>query len=85
MAVLWTPLKSGSKDFNEALQYEKNSGKNFTWCQDMSLEELKKPETIAKIKKKHQDKLSKIKETDRKLIDIFSDCDSDNSCLFCHT
>lgn len=71
--------------FEKALQYEKNAGKNFTWCQDMSLEELKKPETVAKIKQRHQEKLSKVKETDKKLIDIFSDCDSDNSCLFCHT
>ncbi|MFI3301135.1 MAG: phosphoadenosine phosphosulfate reductase family protein [Candidatus Gastranaerophilales bacterium] len=41
--------------FKKALQYEQigadKRGKSFTWCQDMSLSELKKESTINKIKK----------------------------------
>ena len=83
--IEWVGLfEKHPKLFEKALQYEKNSGKNFTWCQDMSLEELKQPETISKIKKKYQDKISKLKNNNIKLIDMFSE-DSDNKCLFCHT
>ena len=83
--IEWVELLERHPDlFEKALQYEKNAGKNFTWCQDMSLEELKKPETVAKIKAKYQEKASKHKEERQTLFDTLAVNDVDKTCLFCH-
>ena len=54
--------------FEKALYFEKIGDKNFIWCQDMSLEELKKPEIIEKIKNKYSKKNNKNIETRNNLI-----------------
>ena len=42
--------------FEKALYFEKSCGKNFTWCQDTTLENLKEISTIRKIKASYKNK-----------------------------
>lgn len=63
-------LERHPKLFEKALYFEKIGGKNFTWCQDMSLEELKKPENIERIKNKYLQKNNKNIELRNNLIKL---------------
>ncbi len=72
--IEWVGLLERHPDlFQKALDLEKNAGKGYTWCLDMTLEELKKPENIKKIKAKHEEKRKKGKPEDRKLMNVFCD------------
>jgi hypothetical protein len=58
-------------------------GKNFTWCQDMSLKELILPENIKKIKDSFNNK--KVIHRSENLADLFDEEDDENNkCTFCH-
>ena len=63
-------LERHPKLFEKALYFEKIGGKNFTWCQDMSLEELKKSEIIEKIKNKYFQRNNKNIEFETNLIKL---------------
>ncbi len=83
--IEWINLLEKHPDlYEKAMQYEKLGGKNFTWCQDMSLEELKQPHVVADFKERYRKKLEKTKPKKIKLIDIFDEFSEKNKCLsFC--
>lgn len=69
--IEWVNLLERHPDlFEKALYFEKIGGKNFTWCQDMSLEELKKPEVVEKIKNKSLKKADRNITIKNNLIDL---------------
>lgn len=85
-------LETHPNFFNKAQAYEKisaDSGKTFTWIQDMPLSELRKPEKIGIIKKNHAERLLKEKERrgNRRLLETLTDMDFDDdspkACLIC--
>lgn len=72
--------------FQKAIEYEEQGskirGKDFTWCQDVSLRELIKPENIQKIKSSYENKLKNSSKTT--LLDMIEECDTGNGCILCH-
>lgn len=89
--IEWVGLYEQHPDlFQKAMEYEENGsrerGKEFTWCQDMSLRELIKPENIKRIKENYNQKLKGKKSSDNEtLMDLYiDDCDNDK-CVFCHS
>lgn len=62
----WVRLLENHPDqFEQAMAYEKISnepGKSFTWSQGMSLAELRKPENIAAIKRRYQERQERLKK-----------------------
>lgn len=72
--------------YQKALEYEemsaKQNGRLFTWCSDISLRELIKPENIERIKKSYEKKSLEKDKTSRALFDIMED--DENNCPFCH-
>lgn len=88
--IEWVGLYEKHPDlFQKAIEYEergsKERGKEFTWCQDMSLRELILPENIKRIKESYQKKsITKKGENSETLMDLYDDCDNDK-CVFCHS
>ena len=83
------------KYFEEAKSYEKNSiddGSPFTWSQGESLEEISKPERMAKIKEEHKRRMQRIQSKkqvnplrpDGEPIDLDEVYGSAKMCLACH-
>jgi 3'-phosphoadenosine 5'-phosphosulfate sulfotransferase (PAPS reductase)/FAD synthetase len=89
----WVGLLENHPDlFEKALQFEKvdpETGESFTWVEGESLEQLRKPERVAKIKREYQERLARQKEnsfdSDASLRDVFDDDEeSEAGCLICH-
>ena len=85
-------LETHPEQFEQAMKYEKSSdepGKTFTWNQRMSLEELRKPENIAAIKKRYEEneKRNRKNRSNRKLVEILADMEEEDdgpkACLIC--
>lgn len=91
--IEWVRLLENHPDqFEEAMKYEKLSdepGKTFTWAQGMSLAELRKPENIAAIRKRHDERKERLKARrgNKKLVETLGGLDDDNdapkACLIC--
>ena len=91
--IEWVRLLENHPDqFEEAMKYEKISndpGKTFTWAQGMSLAELRKPENIAAIRKRHDERKERLKARrgNKKLVETLGGLDDDNdapkACLIC--
>ena len=86
-------LEAHPEQFEEAAKYEKfndDPGKSFTWIQGMPLSELRKPETIAAIKRRHaeNEERYKARRNNKRLIEIFAGVEDDSAphqaCLMCH-
>ena len=90
----WVGLLENHPDlFAKAEAYEKtnpDTGEYFTWIQDMSLEELAKPENVAAIKEEYEAR--KQREAQRfaknqRLCDMWDDDEEEgqnSACLLCH-
>ncbi len=89
--IEWVGLYERHHDlFQKAVEYEERGsverGKNFTWCQDMSLKELIKPENIRRIKKSYENKkIQKTTDVSNFLLDDLFDDEESNKCAFCHS
>lgn len=91
--IEWVRLLENHPDqFDQAQAYEKVSddpGKTFTWVQRMPLSELRKPENVAAIKLRHEERSRRVKETrgNRKLVETLAgledDSDAPKACLIC--
>lgn len=89
--IEWVNLYEKHPDlFKKAMEYEREGsevrGKNFTWCQDMSLKELIKPQNIKKIKEKHEQMQKNLRKkssesSSNNLFDIQND---EDNCIMCH-
>jgi len=94
--IEWVRLKDRHpKAFEEAKAYEKTAfehGSPFTWSQGESLEELEKPERVAKIKADHQVRVERMKakvvknplRPDDEPLDIDDLYGQSKACLACH-
>jgi len=85
-------LETHPDQFAEAEKYEKLSSdprKSFTWSQEMSLTELRKPENVAAIKQRHAEYEERMRKNrgNRKLVEILADMEDDDdgpkACLIC--
>ena len=85
-------LETHPEQFEEAMKYEKVSdepGKTFTWNQSMPLSELKKPENVAAIKQRHEERQdrSKKQRPNKTLIETLTglqfDDETPKACLIC--
>jgi 3'-phosphoadenosine 5'-phosphosulfate sulfotransferase (PAPS reductase)/FAD synthetase len=85
-------LETHPEQFEEAMKYEKLSnepGKTFTWAQGMSLAELRKPENVAAIKKRHEERRERLKAQrgNKKLVETLGGLDEGDgapkACLIC--
>lgn len=91
--IEWVRLLETHPDqFEEAMRYEKISddpGKTFTWSQGMPLSELKKPENIAAIKRRYEERKARLKASrgNKKLVETLAgledDDDGPKACLIC--
>jgi hypothetical protein len=91
--IEWVRLLEAHPDqFEEAMKYEKISddpGKTFTWSQGMSLAELRKPENIAAIKKRYEERQQRLKSQrgNKPLVQTLGGLeieeDSPKACLIC--
>ena len=94
--IEWVRLKDRHPDaFEEAKTYEKTAvehGSPFTWSHGESLEELEKPERVAKIKADHQVRVDRMKakaiknplRPDDEPLDIDDLYGQAKACLACH-
>jgi 3'-phosphoadenosine 5'-phosphosulfate sulfotransferase (PAPS reductase)/FAD synthetase len=84
-------LETHPEQFDQAMEYEKMStepGKTFTWCQEMPLSELRRPETIKMIKDRYQQRQEQSsRKKQLKLVNIFAGLDEEDGesspCLIC--
>jgi hypothetical protein len=85
-------LETHPEDFESAQNYEKISdepGKSFTWNEDMPLCELRKPENVAKIKKRYEDQKQRYQANrkNKSLMEVFGctteEIDEPVACLIC--
>ncbi len=91
--IEWVRLLENHPDqFDEAQKYEKlsdDSGKTFTWSQGMPLSELRKPENIAKIRRRYTafEERRRLNRGNKKLIEVLAgmeeDDDGPKACLIC--
>ena len=91
--IEWVRLLENHPDqFEEAMRYEKISsdpGKTFTWNQEMPLCELRKPENIAAIKRRHAESEDRRKSArgNRKLVEVLAEMEQEDdgprACLIC--
>ena len=91
--IEWVRLLENHPDqFEEAITYEKidpDPAKTFTWIQGMPLTELRKPETIAGIKKRFAEHTERVRKNrpNKKLVETlggYSDEeDAPTACLIC--
>jgi 3'-phosphoadenosine 5'-phosphosulfate sulfotransferase (PAPS reductase)/FAD synthetase len=93
-SIEWVRLLETHPDqFEEAMRYEKVSdqpGKTFTWNQEMSLSELRKPENITAIKQRFAESQERQRKNrrNRKLVEILAGTEDDDegepkACLIC--
>ncbi len=86
-------LEKYPEDFDKAQAYEKSGdgglGRPFTWIQGMPLSELRKPENIAAIRSRHEERLrrQRAQRGSRRLIETLAgmelEDDSPTACLIC--
>ena len=91
--IEWVRLLETHPDqFEQAEGYEKISsepGKTFTWVQRMPLSELRKPETVAAIKRRHDEseERRKAQRKNRSLMHVFTEAEEEDdgpkACLIC--
>jgi 3'-phosphoadenosine 5'-phosphosulfate sulfotransferase (PAPS reductase)/FAD synthetase len=91
--IEWVRLLERHPDqFEEAMKYEKitdEPGKTFTWNQGMPLSDLKKPENVAAIKRRYEERQQRLKAQrgNRKLVETIGGLDLDEdepkACLIC--
>jgi hypothetical protein len=91
--IEWVRLLENHPDqFEQAMAYEKTSdepGKSFTWSQGMSLAELRKPENIEAIKRRHEERQQRLKAQrgNKALVETLGGLDVDDAapkpCLIC--
>lgn len=91
--IEWVRLLETHPDqFESAQAYEKvdrDQGKTFTWCQDMPLSELRKPENVAAIKRRYEEAKTRREASrgNRKLIEVMAGMheleDEKVPCLIC--
>jgi hypothetical protein len=91
--IEWVRLLETHPDqFEQAIAYEKLSdepGKSFTWSQGMSLAELRKPENIAAIKRRHEERQQRLKNQrgNKPLVQTLGGLDIEEdtpkACLIC--
>ena len=89
-------LKENHPDaYEDAKKYEKTAlshGSPFSWCDGETLEDLEKPERIAKIKADHEKRLERARaklqtnplRPDGELVDIDDIYGQQKVCLSCH-
>jgi 3'-phosphoadenosine 5'-phosphosulfate sulfotransferase (PAPS reductase)/FAD synthetase len=92
--IEWVRLLENHPDqFDRAQAYEKISdepGKTFTWVQRMPLSELRKPENVGAIKRRHAEveERRKVNRPNRPLVEVLAQLetpdDGPQSCLICH-
>jgi len=93
--IEWVGLKEHHPDlFEEAKRFEKinaETGERYTWSQSESLEELERPERVAKIREEHLKSLVRpVVLPNRPLHEILAGADEDDDdddeqpCLICH-
>jgi hypothetical protein len=93
--IEWVYLLERHPDkFEAAMAYEtltdEQHGRCFTWIEGMPLSELKKPENIAKIKQRHEERQRRQREDrkNRPLVDTLAglkdDSEGPKACLICH-
>ena len=85
-------LETHPDQFDEAQKYEKLSddvGKTFTWVQRMPLSELRKPENVEAIKRRHSEIEGRRKANrgNKSLVQVFTgmedEDDGPKACLIC--
>jgi 3'-phosphoadenosine 5'-phosphosulfate sulfotransferase (PAPS reductase)/FAD synthetase len=85
-------LENHPEQFEEAMRYEKigdGQNKPFTWIQRMPLIELRKPENVKAIKKRHAEieERRKANRENRTLVEVLAGLDSEEegsqACLIC--
>jgi len=85
-------LETHPEQFDQAQAYEKISddpGKTFTWCEGMPLSELRKPENVAAIKAKYEERIERLKRQrrNRRLVETLADLEEEQelpkACLIC--
>ncbi len=91
--IEWVRLLETHPDqFEKAMKYEKitdDPGRTFTWIQGMSLSELRKPENIAAIRRRHAEfeERRKANRGNKKLVEILGgmeeEDDGPKACLIC--
>ena len=88
--IEWVGLLVNHPDlFWRASEYEKTdsvTSRRFTWGDHESLEELARPERVAKIKASHQERIERnsVKTSSGRLMELLEDGDSrPKSCLIC--
>ena len=92
-SIEWVRLLEAHPDqFDQAQAYEKLSdepGKTFTWNHQMPLSELRKPENVAAIKRRHSESETRRKDSqkNRPLVSVFGGLeeaeDRSQACLIC--
>ena len=91
--IEWVRLLETHPDqFDQAQAYEKISddpGKTFTWTQRMPLSELRKPENVAAIKRRHEEQIQRLKahRGNKTLVETIGGLeveeDAPKACLIC--
>jgi len=91
--IEWVRLLETHPDqFEEAMRYEKISddpGKTFTWNQGLPLSELRKPENIAAIRRRYEERKARLKASrgNKKLVETLAgledEDDGPKACLIC--
>jgi 3'-phosphoadenosine 5'-phosphosulfate sulfotransferase (PAPS reductase)/FAD synthetase len=85
-------LETHPEQFEEAMKYEKVSdepGKTFAWSQGMPLSELKKPENVAAIKRRYEERQQRLKAQrgNKRLVQTLGGLEVDEedpkACLIC--
>lgn len=84
-------LETYPADFDKAQKIEEESakpGKDFTWIQDLPLRELRKPETIERIRAEHARQQERLRQqrTNRTLVDVLAGIEDPYepvACLIC--
>ena len=82
-------LENHPELYDKAQAYEKElaDGRRFTWDRNMSLEEMRKPENVKKIKKNHKRNLARAKARSAQY-ELFDDArdweSSEKGCNICH-
>ena len=91
--IEWVRLLVHPDQFEAAMKYEKvtdDPGRTFTWIQGLPLSELRSPETIAAIKRRHveSEERRKANRGNRRLVEVLAgvedeDDDGPKACLIC--
>ena len=85
-------LETHPEQFDKAQAFEKSDdpeGKNFTWIQGMPLSELRKPENIAAIKQRNEDRQRRLKlnRPNKRLVETLGGLEDQDeapkACLIC--